>query len=530
MIRPRSALVLLLHAHLPWVRHAELPAFLEERWLFEAVLESYLPLIDTLRGLTADGIPLRITIDVSPTLVAMLSDPLLTRRTEQHALDLLQLVDRERQRAAGNGPLQQLVRFYRERLERLLALYREELRRDIPGELARLEAEGVLELATCGATHALLPLWLDRPEIVRGQVRSAVREHQRVFGRAPRGIWLPECAFAPALERHLAEAGLRWFFVETHALEHASPRPRDGVFAPVRGPRGVAAFARDPSAAQQVWSSRAGYPADPVYRDFHRDIGWELPAELLQPCADPSGERSFTGLKYHRVADRSGRHPELYDPVGGRERAADHAAHFLAARLAEARGFTGRTGRPAVIACPYDAELFGHWWFEGPWFLDQLFRGLAWDQDELAALTPADVLEAWPEREVVELETSTWGAGGYFETWLGPRVEWMLPPLVALGEDLLRLLRTRAGESPFVDRVLRQAAREAMLAQASDWPFLVTNGTAPDYAKRRFLGHVENFGALARMLDEGPHDETILADLEDRDRILPDLDLDWALS
>ncbi len=521
----RSAFVLLLHAHLPWVRHPELPFFLEEHWLFEAIVETYLPLIEAFRALERDSVPYRVTIDVSPTLASMLADPLLQRRAEHYLVRLLELLEKEKARTRGDGGVEPVVDFYRDRLGRLLSLYRDRIGRDIVGELARLEREGMLELATCAATHPLLPMLMDRPELVRGQVRTAVREHRRLFGRAPRGIWLPECAYAPPLDRYLAEADLKWFCLDAHGLENARPTPRFGVHAPVYTDYGVAAFARDLEPSRQVWSSQTGYPGDTTYREFYRDVGWDLPLEHVAPYIDPDGTRMFTGLKYYRITDRKGSHREPYHPGWAWQRAADHAGHFFDSRVAEARGLTARYGRPAVIVAPFDAELFGHWWFEGPWFIELLLRKLAFDQEVIATMSPSDVLEAEPGQQVVALEPSTWGAGGYFDVWLSPATEWMLPHVAGVGERFVRLLNEFGGRAPFVDRVLRQAAREVMLAQSSDWPFLMTTGTAVDYAGRRFVEHVMRYMHLDRMLREGALNEEFVSLCEQRDGLFPELDL-----
>ncbi len=521
-----NALVLVLHAHLPWVRHPELPFFMEEHWLYEALAETYLPLIEALRNLERDGVPARLTIDVSPTLAAMLADPLLQERARENFSKLLELLAKERRRTKGDPGIGPVVAFYEERLGRLDALYRDTLDSDVLGELARLEDAGLLELATCAGTHPLLPMLMDRPGLVRGHLRTAVREHQRLFGRAPRGIWLPECAYAPPLDRYLAEADLRWFVIDAHGLELARPRPVHGVHAPVYTEHGVAAFARDLEPARQVWSSEGGYPGDPLYREFYRDVGWDLPLDYIGPYIDPDGTRMFTGLKYYRITSRQGDHREPYHPGWARQRAHDHAGHFFDARVADAKRLSAEQGRAVAITCPYDAELFGHWWFEGPDFLESLCRKIAYDTDALATMSPMDVLSEQPRQEVVALEPCTWGAGGYFDVWLGPSNDWCMPHLIGVGERFADQLERGLGETGLVRRVLLQACREMMLAQSSDWPFLMSTGTAVDYARKRFIEHVQRFNTLDRMLRDGAVDEEFLALCEERDGLFPHLELE----
>jgi len=521
----RSSLVLVLHAHLPWVRHPELPFFLEEHWLFEAVAETYLPLLEVFRGIEADAVRSRVAIDISPTLASMLADEMLQDRTERYLGKLLDLLNKEEERTKGDRQLSAVVAFYRERLSRLEAFYVDDLQRDLLGEFARLEGAGVLEVATCAGTHPLLPTLMDRPELVRGQIRTAVREHERFFGRAPRGIWLPECAYAEPLDRYLAEAGLRWFVVDSHGLEHARPRPPRGVYAPAYTDYGVAAFARDMHSSRQVWSAESGYPANVHYREFYRDVGWELPEEYIAPYVDPDGTRMFTGLKYYRITDRSSDHREIYQPQRAKKQAFDDAAHFLASRAEQARELEAAFDDSAVIICPYDAELFGHWWFEGPWFIDHVLRLAASEDLRIDVITPSDVLARRPEQVVVALEPSSWGAGGYFDVWLGPETDWFLPHIVGVGESLVKMLREHAGKSERVDRLLEQAAREVMLAQSSDWPFLISTGTAVEYARRRFIEHIQRFNRLEKMLREDALDESFIALCEERDGLFPEIDL-----
>lgn len=523
----RSGLVLLLHAHLPWVRHPELPFFLEEHWLYEAIAETYLPLIEVFRGLARDGVRARLTLDVSPTLAAMLADPMLQQRGVEYFERLLSLLEKETARTRGDAGIGPVVDFYRDRLGRLHHLYRDQLHCDVLGELARLEDAGVLELATCAGTHPLLPTIMDWPGVVRGHIRTAVSEHRRLFGREPRGIWLPECAYAPPVDRYLAEAGLKWFIVDAHALEHARPHPRMGVHAPVYTEYGVAVFARDLEPARQVWSSEAGYPGDGLYREFYRDVGWDLPLDYVKDYIDPDGTRMFTGLKYYRITDRKGGQREPYHPGWAHQRVHDHAGHFFDERVRDAKGLSAAYGQPVVITCPYDSELFGHWWFEGPWFLDSLLRKLAYDQSVIETMSPTDVLERWPAQDVVAMEPSTWGAGGFFDVWIGPSNDWCMPHVIGVTETFARRLRRTGSESsPVTARVLRQAAREMMLAQGSDWAFLMSTGTAVEYARRRFIEHVGRFNRLEAMLDRGEVDEDFVQLCEERDGLFPHLDLD----
>ena len=223
-------------------------------------------------------------------------------------------------------------------------------------------------------------------------------EHARALGRRPGGFWLPECGYYPGLDRVLAEEELRFTFLDAHGLSDAEPRPLLGVHAPAFTPSGVAVYARDPDASEQVWSAEVGYPADPVYRDFYRDIGWDLPDDALVPWWARGRPRRATGFKYHRITGRGpDKAPSVPEPAFARAR--EHAAPLRSPRAGAHRRAPGRMERAPLVVAPYDAELFGHWWFEGPAFLEALFREAA--AAGLPVVTPTTTSTAWPEAQVV---------------------------------------------------------------------------------------------------------------------------------
>src|SRR5262249_26377127 len=329
----QGSIALVFHAHLPFVRHPEQPESLEERWLFEALTETYLPLLDMLTALERDRVPARFTLSLSPTLLAMLGDRLLRARYLQHLDRLVGLSEREERRTRGEPAWHRCAELYLARFTRARASFLDDWRQDVAGVLRGHQERGRIEIITTAATHAVLPLLATSPALVRAQIEVGVAEYRRYFGRPAPGFWLPECAFEPGLDSELARVGCRYFVVDTHGLTHATPRPVYGTYAPVACPSGVAAFGRDPDSATQVWSAEVGYPSDPSYRDFHRDIGFDLPEEALRPFV-PGDRRTATGLKYHRItgamADK-----EPYEPERARSRAAEDAAHFVASRRAQ---------------------------------------------------------------------------------------------------------------------------------------------------------------------------------------------------
>jgi len=521
-----SGLILLLHAHLPYVRHPEQEEFHEETWCFEAVLECYLPLLEVLEGWARDGISATLALSISPTLAAQWEDPLLARRLRRYHANLQDLASKEFARALLLPERQAVAAFYQERLERLGAILERPGFR-LAAAFGAHAAAGRLELLTCPATHPTLPLLADEPGALRLQLRTAVEQHRTLFGAAPAGLWLPECAWIPELESTLLEAGIRWSVLETHGLQHATPRPRHAVFAPVRTSGGLSFFARDPRSARQVWSRHEGYPGDPRYREFHRDVGHDADRVYLEAHRHGALEPGFTGLKFHRITG-PGSAKELYRRTAALDAVQTHARHFVAGRIRSLNAAARHMDRPPVLLAPYDAELFGHWWFEGPEFLDAVAREIAAHPDDLRLTTPSRILSAGDPPDLAEPMASTWGEGGHFHVWLHPANAWMEVPLRRAGRRLASLAErhSRKPVSPLNERRLRQAARELLLAQSSDWPFLVAMGTAGDYPARRFRDHL---AAIERLTDSVDQDAPEcgadgLADRESKFPLFPDLE------
>jgi 1,4-alpha-glucan branching enzyme len=514
---------IVLHAHLPFVRHPEHPESLEERWLFEAITETYLPLLDVIDGLARDGVRAAVTVSLSPTLLAMFGDPFLRTRYRRHLDDLLQLGDREVRRTRDDPALHGCARLYADRLAHARSRYVDHWRGDITAAFRGFAEAGRIEVATTSATHAVLPLLAPKPACVRAQIGVGVAEARRWLGTVPTGFWLPECAFEPGLDEELARVGIRWCILDTHGLTHATPQPVYGVYAPIACPSGVVAYGRDPDSATQVWSAESGYPADPWYRDFHRDIGFDLPLDALGPFG-ASGLRVPTGLKYYRITGDTAE-KEPYEPARARDRVAEHAAHFVASRLAQVTALRAVMDRPPVLVCPYDAELFGHWWFEGPDWLDATLRRIAATPGLDAVGLSAD-LERDPVAQRAIPAASTWGWRGHHGVWLQPENDWIYPRLHQAARALLSLRDAGPPPGSWQRRALVQALRELLLAQSSDWAFMMARGTTVAYARARTLAHLDACTRLCDAVAQGALDESFLAACEAQAPIFPDLDLD----
>src|SRR5437667_420459 len=287
----QASLAFVLHAHLPFVRHPAHEDFLEERWLAEAITETYIPLLEMLGALERDRVPARLTLSLSPPLLAMLADHLLRTRYLRHLDRLVELAEKEERRTRADERFHRVAEMYLARFWRARTIFLEEWGQDLIAAFRSYQERGLLEIITCAATHGFLPLLGVTPGAVRAQIEGAVAEHRRFFARPPEGFWLPECAYEPGLDAELARVGVRYFFVDTHGIAHATPRPVYGVYAPIACDSGVAAFGRDPDSSKQVWSAEEGYPGDFWYRDFYRDIGFDLDYDYVRPYLPPTGRR-----------------------------------------------------------------------------------------------------------------------------------------------------------------------------------------------------------------------------------------------
>lgn len=517
----KGYLALVLHAHLPYVRHPEQENVLEERWLYEAITDAYIPLLQVFQKLIQDGVDFHLTMSITPTLLSMLSDELLLNRYLKHIDSMIKLTEHEVERTKALPEFNHLAVSYLKRFNDVRSFYLG-CDCDLIRALRELQESGYLEIITSAATHAFLPLVLSE-EAIRAQVKTGIRFYEKLFYRSPRGIWLPECGFKPGLDKILKECGLQYFFTESHGVGNAQPAPVFGLLSPVLTPHGLAAFPRDVESSQQVWNAQIGYPGDYDYREYYRDIGFELDEETVASFIHPDGIRLNTGIKYFRITGH-GEHKEPYNLDWAYAKAVRHAEHFLANRQKQVGYWAGRMGRQPVVSAPYDAELFGHWWYEGPLWLDQLLRKIHFDQEDIKTITPLEYLGLYKDYQVCELAMSSWGRNGYADVWLGEENDWIYPALHQAEKDLISFANNFVRPQSFESRVLNQMARELMLAQSSDWAFIMDNKTVVDYAVKRTKYHINRFNRLKVMIKLGEIDEKWLSTVEKIDNIFPDVD------
>ncbi len=441
-------LAIVLHSHMPYVEGFGTYPFGEE-WLFDAVIRSYLPVLEVARDLT---------MTVTPVLADQLEDTGAAERLREFLLEWrIGAAEADAPEVAPECRAAceaELVR-YRHALELLDAAGGDPLRpfQDAAGA-------GRIALAASSATHAVLPLLATRAGL-RLQLDAGIRSHRRRFGWDG-GFWLPECAYAPGLEHRLAEQGVRWFCVDQSAHDKD---PLDALI-PSATDAGPVALPIDWEAIQWLWSLD-GYPSDPAHAQF--------------------AGKSLRGVRIWKVGGGA------YEPAAAEAVARRQAGEFLAAIAARLRDFAAERGRRGLIVFAIDTELLGHWWSEGAVWLREVLGGAA--EAGVRLLTAPQALA---EHEPVErpLVASTWGEQKDLRTWDSPPVADL-----AWGARRLELRLLRALAQGLRGPGALRAARELLAVQASDWAFLDKRGQAGDYPFRRVTDHAE---ALLEAIDSAP--------------------------
>ncbi|WP_026443309.1 glycoside hydrolase family 57 protein [Pseudacidobacterium ailaaui] len=560
--RPQGYMTFTLHAHLPYVvHHGTWPHGLE--WLLEAAAETYLPLLRVFRRLEADGLALKCNINITPVLLEQLAHPTFKKEFPEYLKRkiLSACEDEVYFRQNGERHFAQTARYWLEFFEQDLKDF-EDLGRDILKGFRHFNDSGQIEVMTCAATHGYFPL-LGTDESITAQVKTAVETHEKYFGKKPRGIWAPECGYRPAgrwqapvapaggalwppferigVEEALAEGGIQYFFVDSHLIEGSVKfTPYElkgggpvgvaaaaefvengsrGFYQPyfVDGPHAhqhpVAVFPRDPKTGVQVWSGEMGYPGDSHYLDFHKKR-W------------PGGHRYWQVT--HPKVDLGAKTP--YYPERAAARTLDHASHFVGVVYDALKESFGNERTP-ILASPFDAELFGHWWYEGPLWLEQVARIMAKEEVPIALTSCGEYLDVEPPSGYLALQEGSWGKNGTNEVWLNPDTAWTWTHIYP-AETRVRELATegRWQDGGTGERIMKQLCRELLLLESSDWQFLITTEAARDYAEMRFQTHVNQFHAVEKAWNEfaatgglRPETEKRLKEIEERDNIFPDV-------
>ena len=558
---------LILHSHLPYVlSHGRWPHGTD--WLSEAASECYIPLIRIFERLIDEGIAPNVTIGLTPILCEQLAAKEFVDefvhyckiKIEAAQADFIEFTQ------TGDENLADLAKMWTEYFQDILSDFNDKYDQNLIAVFRGLQDQGAIEIITCAATHGYLPL-LGSDQAVAGQVKTGVETYKKHFGRNPIGIWLPECAYRPGykwsapidgiidpferlgVEEILYDNNLAYFIVDHHLLEggkavgtyaarfdalkklwasfqeqfteiEGEPRTAGkAYFVSSKDNKGkaVAILVRDPKTGLQVWSGEYGYPGDGNYLEFHKKHF-------------PGGHR------YWRVTSSEadlGEKKEYY-PKNIQERIKENAGHFkqlIKTRLTETKE---NLGQPGLLCAPFDTELFGHWWFEGPEFLYWVIKYISMDP-EIEMATGATQISDNPPNEVLRIPEGSWGEGGYHYIWLNKWTQWTWKHIYESEKTFEKRLKEVDHKNDSVaKRILVQIARELLLLESSDWQFLISTFAAKDYAESRLTIHFDVFNKLDNILDRylqsgslKPKDETYLQKVEERDIAFKNLDLSW---
>ena len=552
---------LVLHTHIPYCRKAGVWPFGEE-WIHEALSETYIPLLKVLYNLVEEGYKPYITINLTPILVEQLTDTYFNEKFKKYIENKIYLAEKDVTRfdKRGKWAYKKVAQFYVDWYRDIYSTYKDRFNEDVVHAFKKLQDGEYIEIITCAATHGYLPL-LGRDSSVSAQIKVGRETYKKYFGRDPKGIWLPECAYRPGynwnppvesydaergprpgIEKFLVENNINYFFVDAHVLEGGEPKGvymdrfpalrklweqfaeeyKDGTIINIKkrttylsyliqyNEDFVNVFARNKETGLQVWSGDWGYPGDFWYREFHK-------------------KDEISGLQYWRVTDPSGdlAKKEVYVPEKTEERVKEHAAHFTGLVNNLITNFYNEYKVPGIVSALYDTELFGHWWFEGVSWIGQVLRNIS-DMEDIDLITNSKYIEKYSSPEVISIPEGSWGEGGYHFVWLNEKTEWMWPIIYRAEKRMEDAAKRYKDTNDYImERMLNQAARELLLLESSDWPFLITTMQAVEYAKKRFKNHVDKFNTLLDFVDGNKFDEesvAYLTEVEDEDNPFSTID------
>ena len=561
-----------LHSHLPYVlSHGRWPHGTD--WLCEAAAETYLPILRVLNELVAEGVKPKITLGLSPVLCEQLTDDSFKKEFINYVRIKIEAAESDANEFTRLNQKNMLANaefwknWYGSQLEHF-----NEIEQNLIGAFKKLQDIGVVEIITCGATHGYYPL-LSRDESLQVQTKLAVKNYEKHFERKPQGIWLPECAYRPryawappvpvngnqkpylrkGVDEFLSENGIEFFIIDSALLkggqpigayrDHfqalqfhfdqnekiAAPRPEETdktpreVYLVVSKPeieKPVAIFTRDPDTGVLVWSGEHGYPGDGNYLDFHK-------------------KRFPGGLRYWAVTSAK---IDLADKVEYNQtpalnRIPENAAHFSSKVNDILTDYYKESGRAGILVSPYDAELFGHWWFEGPLFLKQVLTNISKNSDIETTFLSEHLARNKPSR-VVSIPEGSWGEGNHHHIWFNEQNLWTWKNIYESEAKMQKLAENwqnqkgkRDGE---LKQILEQMGRALLLMSGSDWQFLISTGAARDYAEIRITNHYADFKKLSELADKKmqghqltPEEKEFLSTCQTRDNLFPELNLNW---
>ena len=483
---------LVLHGHIPWCKKSGTwPA--GEEWLMEAMNETYIPFLNILREIKESGLKTAITVNITPILAEQLADDYMKQRFTEYMENLISRAKNDIQRFENHQVRKNIAEFYLKNLEHVLDSYYHNYYRDLLGSFKWLQDEGMIELITCGATHGFLPLF-ESDSGIFSQIQVAIETHKEHFQKEPKGIWLPECAYRPkefknsklreSIDYWLNNSGIEYFFVDSHGilnaeiLEQKNDIGLNTNFGYTLETK-LSVFGRNKKTSRQVWDSKIGYPGNEYYREFHR-------------------KDHESGLHYWRITnkDLGKSEKQFYDIEKAGEIVNSHANHFVSLVNEELKQFSEKFKINGIIVSPYDFELYGHWWMEGILWLKKIFE-LIHNHSDIEMIAISDYIsKVKDDFSIIKMGESSWGEGGHFQVWKNPEHGWIWPYTNGSVKEFENVLEINPHPNSWEVRILKQIARELLLMEGSDWPFLLYTKQAKEYANQRFHHHHQRFNKL----------------------------------
>ena len=518
----RYAISFVLEAHLPFVREYnkedELSQAGEEGRLFEYISETLLPLLEVLHRLETDHVHFRLGLAISPTLCHMLSDEHLQKKYLAYIDKQIEFGRQELDRTANNSGLNKLAQTYYNRIVDRRISYTERYEKNLLKAFDFFRRKGKVEILSGCATHAFLPFLSHNHESLQAQVETPVSIYRRHFS-SPQGFWLPCLGWTSALEPYLRAYNYTYTIIDSHGLLFGKPSPDKGCFFPVKTPNGTFILARDLHAVRGMEK----ITADESYRNNDRDVGYELPPEIVSSFLSMEGERRRTGYKYWARKADDGQNA-VYNPQAASDKIAEHTRAFLESAIARLEEASKNMEEMPISLFAHNADYFGRFWHEGPQFLEELFR-MASGYRDIKFVCPSEYIfkQNLSALQVVEPEFSANGSNGYAETWLNVSSDWIYRHLYRAMERMTELAERFPDDTSLKERALNQAAREILLAQSSDWPALLFKQDSTEYARNQAENALRNFTTIYEALGSNYISTEWLTTLERKHNIFPNI-------
>ncbi len=541
----------ILHSHIPYVlKHGEWPH--GEYWLYEAVAETYIPLLQMLERFKEKNTKPKITIGLTPVLIEQLKTDYFKEKFNQYLEFKIELLQKDKKEfeKKNQSDYSALALFWEKFYTDIQHLFNFTYDKDIINRFKYFQDRGYIEILTSAATHGYLPL-LAYDNNVRAQIKTGIDTYVRYFGRKPKGIWMPECAYRPkglwknpitgeefvrkGVDEILVEEGIEYTFIDSPNLENASLFNQYGEnsanplefkysktpYIPYKLESGLTLFVRDHITGYQVWSKHYGYPGDPYYLEFHK-------------------QKDTSGIKYWRItgADLDLADKKLYDPDKANERIEENAEHFARLITEILKKFKSETGINGILVSPFDAELFGHWWFEGPKWLEKVIKKLS-EIDGIEPKTGSEILKISKTAETIALKEGSWGENNDHSVWLNEKTKWTWEKLYKAEKEFLTFLkknRKKCLSDNLLNEIMKEAAKSLLLAEASDWQFLIHTASGDDYASERFENHITETEKLLKIAKNycknrklTENEKKTIEELKAKNLVFNDICIEWYL-